>query len=109
MRGYDLVKAWNECRGTNFSKGTEEKPSTLAFGIDSYINVFGEKLVTDYITDAMLDENGSTDLYKLVNYHCIASYQKRIEEEQKQKDFNRDSSVISVLGQELVKQTRQKI
>lgn len=103
MKGYDVVKAWNECRGTNFSKGTEEKPSTLASSIDSYINIFGEKLVTDYITDAMLDKNGSTDLYKLVSYHCIASYQRRVEEEQKQRDFNRDSSVISVLGQELVK------
>ena len=103
MKGLEIVKAWNECKKTNFSRGSEENPSGLVRKIDGLISDFGEELVNDYFTELMLDENSSSDINNFVFYHLVASYKKKIADEKKEKDFMRDSSVVAVLGQELIK------
>ena len=103
MKGLEIVKAWNECKGTNFSRGSEENPSGLVRKIDGYVANFGEDLVTDYFSDMMLKVDVSSDINSHTYYHLIAAYKKEKEEEQKKAQLTRDSSVIGVLGQELVK------
>ena len=103
MKGLEIVKAWNECKHTNFSKGSEENPSQLIRRINSFVNDFGEELVTDYFTELMLNEEISSDINSHAYYHLLAAYKKKVDDEKKEKDFMRDSSVVAVLGKELVK------
>lgn len=103
MNGYEIVKAWNECKKTNFSRGSEEQPSVLVTKIDSLIRDFGEEIVTDYFTELMIDESSSSIISNYVYYHKLAAFKKKVDDEKKQEDLVRDSSVIGVLGQELVK------
>lgn len=103
MKGLEIVKAWNECKRTNFSKGTDENPSQLVRRINGLADDFGEELVTDYFTELMLNEEISSDINSHTYYHLLAAYKKKVADEKKERDFMRDSSVVAVLGQELVK------
>lgn len=99
MKGLEIVKAWNECKHTNFSRGSEEKPSCLVQRIDGLVDDFGEDLVTDYFTELMLNEEASSDINGHSYYYLVAAYSKKKKEE----NAARDSSVVGLLGQELVK------
>ena len=102
MKGYEIVKAWNECKHSSYSKGTQENPSGLVIRIDSLIQEFGEEFITNYFTDLMLmPETDNINSY--VYYHMVAEYKQKLEKEKQQADQVRDSSVVGILGQELVK------
>ena len=53
MKGLEIVKAWNECKHTNFSKGSDENPSQLVRRIDGFIDNFGEDFQTEVIDDEL--------------------------------------------------------
>lgn len=103
MKGIEIVRAWNESRKTNRSVGTVENPSTIVRKVDSLIEQLGEDVVTDYFTDLMLDKNVSNDIDMHVFYHLVAAHKREKENRERQENATRDSSVVSILGQELVK------
>lgn len=102
MKGLEIVKAWNECKHTNYSRGTTECPSQLVRRIDALVDDFGEELVSEFFTDKMLDEMSTSDINSYAYYHEVASYRKSKEEERRQREAVKDSSAMAVLGKELV-------
>jgi DNA polymerase III delta prime subunit len=103
MKGFEIVKAWNESKKKNRSLGTEDNPSGLVRKIDQLISQLGEEVVSNYFTELMINDDISSDIDNHAYYHLIAAYKKKTEEEKKQADAIRDSSVVGILGQELVK------
>lgn len=99
MTGLDIVKQWNEKKGTRLPFTSAGGESSVVRRVNFFINKFGEEHTTDYY-ESMLNDPSVTDIWRASDELKIRAFTKEAPKKEEPKESG--LSVLGALSKEII-------
>lgn len=102
MNGYEIIKMWNQKKGTRYPAYSNGGDSSLTRHLNNLISTYGETLVNEYI-ERQVENTPETDLWVVSNKPAIEKFKAQKEKENAESQKKQDMNILGLLGGEIVK------